>query len=196
MEEIVVACKDANIHDFIVSLPQRYDTKVGNSGTSLSGGQKQRVAIARAMVRDPKIMLLDEATSALDTESEKIVKEALDRLMQGRTTIVVAHRLSTIQDADRICVMEHGEIRETGTHVELLANKAVYANLVERQQLDAGGSSESESDDKTDSFTANAVRPNLRSNERAARVRGNDEHGHGLEKGHGSGPRGSPRHAS
>lgn len=158
MQDIVAACKAANIHDFIACLPNGYDTRVGQSGSGLSGGQKQRVAIARAMIRDPKIMLLDEATSALDSESERAVKEALDRLMQGRTTIVVAHRLSTIEDADRIYVMDRGEICEQGTHSELLAKQSSYASLIARQQMDAGGSdSESEEEKVVVAFAATAT---------------------------------------
>ncbi|XP_067650050.1 ATP-dependent translocase ABCB1-like [Haliotis asinina] len=133
MDEIIAAARMSNIHSFIASLPLAYDTNVGNKGTQLSGGQKQRVAIARALVRNPKVLLLDEATSALDTESEKIVQEALDRARAGRTCIVIAHRLSTVQNADKIAVVKQGEIIEVGTHTDLLALKGAYYNLVQAQ---------------------------------------------------------------
>ncbi|KAI9766804.1 MAG: GTPase-activating protein [Geoglossum simile] len=134
-EEIIQACKDANIYDFIVSLPDGFNTVVGSKGSMLSGGQKQRIAIARALLRDPKVLLLDEATSALDSESEKVVQAALDAAARGRTTIAVAHRLSTIQKADVIYVIEHGRIVESGTHQELLANRSRYSELVNLQSL-------------------------------------------------------------
>ncbi|KAK7600963.1 hypothetical protein V9T40_008404 [Parthenolecanium corni] len=134
-EDIQKAARIANIDDFVMSLPQRYDTMVGERGVQLSGGQKQRVAIARALIRDPKILLLDEATSALDTENEKIVQTALDRAKEGRTCIVVAHRLSTIQNADLICVVSRGEIVEKGTHDDLMEAKGHYFELTQRQIL-------------------------------------------------------------
>ncbi|CAG9786831.1 unnamed protein product [Diatraea saccharalis] len=129
MDEIVDAAQQANIHNFITSLPLGYDTNIGSKGTQLSGGQKQRVAIARALVRRPKMLLLDEATSALDTESEKVVQEALDAAKAGRTCVLIAHRLSTVRDADLICVISDGHVAESGTHADLIALKGLYYNL-------------------------------------------------------------------
>ncbi|XP_021755311.1 ABC transporter B family member 13-like [Chenopodium quinoa] len=133
--EIMKAAKAANAHGFISRMPDGYDTRVGEKGSQLSGGQKQRVAIARAILKDPSILLLDEATSALDTSSEKLVQDALEKLMQGRTTIIVAHRLSTIRDADNIAVMSQGKVCELGSHEELVSiHGGIYAQLVDLQQ--------------------------------------------------------------
>ncbi|KAF7670004.1 hypothetical protein LDENG_00090250 [Lucifuga dentata] len=130
MNEVISAAKKAQLHDFVMSLPEKYDTNVGIQGSQLSRGQKQRIAIARAIIRDPKILLLDEATSALDTESEKTVQDALDKAREGRTCIVIAHRLSTIQNSDIIAVMSRGFIIEKGTHDQLMALKEAYYKLV------------------------------------------------------------------
>ncbi|XP_076820461.1 ATP-dependent translocase ABCB1-like isoform X2 [Clavelina lepadiformis] len=137
--EVESVAESANIHSFISTLPSNYFTIVGNKGGQLSGGQKQRVAIARALLRDPKILLLDEATSALDTESERIVQSALDIAKQGRTCIVVAHRLSTMKHADQIVVLDSGSIAEAGTHEELIAKKGAYFSLVNSQMLTENG---------------------------------------------------------
>ncbi len=133
-EEVEEAARAANAHDFVVGFPDGYDTHVGERGVQLSGGQKQRVAIARAVLKDPPILVLDEATSALDAESEHLVKEALDRLMRGRTTLIIAHRLSTVRDADRVIVLEAGHIVQAGPHAELLEEEdGLYHRLVARQ---------------------------------------------------------------
>ncbi|KAL5557849.1 hypothetical protein UlMin_034060 [Ulmus minor] len=133
MDQIMDAAKAANAHSFIEGLPNGYYTQVGEGGTQLSGGQKQRIAIARAVLRNPKILLLDEATSALDAESELIVQKALDKIMSGRTTIIVAHRLSTIRDVDTIIVLKNGEVIESGNHSELISKNGEYATLVSLQ---------------------------------------------------------------
>ncbi|MBP1688146.1 MAG: phospholipid-lipopolysaccharide transporter [Deltaproteobacteria bacterium] len=136
MDAIVAAAKDAYAHDFIMELPQGYDTSIGEFGMRLSGGQRQRIAIARALLKNAPILVLDEATSALDNESERLVQQALDRLMENRTTLVIAHRLSTVRRADRILVLVKGEIVEQGTHEELLALNAEYRKLHDLQFMD------------------------------------------------------------
>ena len=134
-EEVVEAAKMANAHDFIMNLQDGYDTEVGERGVKLSGGQKQRLSIARIFLNNPPILILDEATSALDLESEAIIQEALDVLSKDRTTLIVAHRLSTITHADKIVVMQNGQIVETGTHQELIDKKGAYEHLYSIQNL-------------------------------------------------------------
>jgi ABC transporter fused permease/ATP-binding protein len=132
-EELHAAARAANAHDFIMTFPDGYATLVGERGVQLSGGQKQRVAIARAVLKDPRVLVLDEATSALDAESEHLVKEALDRLRRGRTTLIIAHRLSTVRDADRVVVIDGGRVVQSGDHAALVAEDGIYKRLVERQ---------------------------------------------------------------
>lgn len=132
-DEVVNAAKAANAHKFIIDMPDGYDTQIGERGSKLSGGQRQRISIARAILKNPRVLILDEATSALDTESEKLVQEAVDKLMIGRTSFVIAHRLSTVQRADLIVVMEKGRIAEQGTHAELLAADGLYSKLYQVQ---------------------------------------------------------------
>jgi subfamily B ATP-binding cassette protein MsbA len=140
-EELIAAAKAANAHDFIMEMPDGYNTIVGERGVRLSGGQRQRVAIARAILKDPRILLLDEATSSLDNESEHLVQEALGRLMKNRTTVIIAHRLSTVRVADRIAVLDKGRIVELGTHDELMALAGgLYAKLYEMQFRENGES--------------------------------------------------------
>ncbi|CAM4232228.1 ABC transporter ATP-binding protein [Lederbergia lenta] len=135
-EEVYRAAKQANAHEFIMNLSSGYDTKVGERGVKLSGGQKQRVAIARVFLKNPPILILDEATSALDLESEQLIQESLEKLAKDRTTLIIAHRLSTITHADKIVLIEHGEIVETGTHEELMKKRGNYYQLFQVQQLD------------------------------------------------------------
>jgi ATP-binding cassette subfamily B protein len=131
--ELEAACRAANIHDFIASLPERYDTVVGERGYRLSGGEKQRVAIARVLLKDPRVLILDEATSHLDSQSEALIQQAMEVVMRGRTSLVIAHRLSTVMGADLILVMESGRLVEQGRHEALLARHGLYAQLYETQ---------------------------------------------------------------
>ena len=137
MEQVRHAARIANADDFIMATPEQYQTSIGDRGSRLSGGQRQRISIARAILKNPPILILDEATSALDTESEKLVQEALENLMKDRTTLVVAHRLSTIRNADLICVLHEGQIVEQGTHDQLLARNGYYRRLIEMQQTNS-----------------------------------------------------------
>ena len=135
-EQIILALRAANAHGFVMSLPQGLDTTIGESGNKLSGGQKQRLSIARAILKDPPVLILDEATSALDTESERLVQEALAKVMEGRTSFLIAHRLSTISHVDRIAVINQGQIAEIGTHEQLMNQGGLYKKLVEMQEID------------------------------------------------------------
>lgn len=134
-EEVIAAAKAANAHEFIEALPNKYDTLVGERGVKLSGGQQQRVALARVFLKNPPILILDEATSALDLESEHKIQEALEKLAADRTTFIVAHRLATITHADRIVVIENGEITEIGTHAELMEKRGSYYELYQVQDF-------------------------------------------------------------
>jgi subfamily B ATP-binding cassette protein HlyB/CyaB len=133
MAQIVEAARLAGAHEFILELPQAYDTPVGERGAALSGGQRQRVAIARALISNPRILIFDEATSALDYESERIIQDNLGRICQGRTVFIIAHRLSTLRNADTILVLDKGELVEQGSHAELVARRGIYHHLFSQQ---------------------------------------------------------------
>jgi ATP-binding cassette subfamily B protein len=133
---MITAAKRANIHDYVMTLPNGYDTQIGERGVKLSGGQKQRLSIARVFLKDPAILILDEATSALDNTTEVLIQQALDELCKGRTTLVVAHRLSTIRNADEIAVVLNGKITERGTHEQLIASGGTYKDLYSLQFRD------------------------------------------------------------
>jgi len=132
-ESLINAAIDANAYDFIKKLPKGFETEVGERGVFLSGGQKQRLTIARAFLKNPRILILDEATSSLDNESERLIKESLERLMEKRTTFIIAHRLSTVINADKILVLHQGKIAETGKHSELINNNGIYQSLYTKQ---------------------------------------------------------------
>jgi subfamily B ATP-binding cassette protein MsbA len=132
-EAIAAAARAAHAAEFVERLPRGYETLVGERGVKLSGGQRQRIAIARAILKDPTVLLLDEATSSLDNESEQLIEDAMERLLEGRTTLIIAHRLSTVRRADRLIVLDRGRIVEEGSHAELLARRGLYARLYSRQ---------------------------------------------------------------
>jgi ATP-binding cassette, subfamily B, bacterial len=132
--DLEAACRLANIHAFIADLPDGYDTIVGERGQQLSGGERQRISIARAILHNPRILILDEATSSVDTDTEKQIQDAIARLIKGRTTFAIAHRLSTLRNADRLVVLKEGKVEEVGTHAELLEKKGEFYRLVEMQQ--------------------------------------------------------------
>jgi subfamily B ATP-binding cassette protein MsbA len=138
-EEILAASRAAHAHEFVERLPERYDTRVGERGVKLSGGQRQRLAIARIFLKDPAVVVLDEATSSLDTESERLVETAMEELLRGRSTLIIAHRLSTVRRADRVLVIDHGEIVEQGTHDDLLGRDGLYAKLYRYSALAGTG---------------------------------------------------------
>jgi ABC-type multidrug transport system fused ATPase/permease subunit len=137
MDEVIQAAKDANAHDFIMHLPDKYETLLGERGAQISGGERQRISVARAFLKDAPILILDEPTSAIDSKTEAVILDALDRLMVGRTTFIVAHRLSTIRHADRILVLNQGELVEQGTHDELLRQQGLYSQLHDMQTRQA-----------------------------------------------------------
>jgi ATP-binding cassette subfamily B protein len=132
-EEIIAAAKAANAHDFIVNFPDGYDTQVGERGVNMSGGERQRISIARAILKNPRILILDEATSSVDTETESAIQEAIERLVQGRTTFAIAHRLSTLRRANRLIILQEGRLEDMGTHEELLEREGLYKRLVNMQ---------------------------------------------------------------
>jgi subfamily B ATP-binding cassette protein HlyB/CyaB len=134
MEKVIKAAQIAGAHEFILELPQGYDTMVGERGTALSGGQRQRIAIARALLTEPRIIIFDEATSALDYESERIITANMGAICEGRTALIIAHRLSTVKDCDALIVVDHGRIVERGSHAELIAQQGVYQKLVAQQE--------------------------------------------------------------
>ena len=131
--ELVAAARAAYAHEFIMQMPQGYDTEIGERGVKLSGGQRQRLALARAILADPRILILDEATSSVDAEAEYLIQQALEQVMIGRTSLVIAHRLSTIRNADKIIALDDGGIREVGSHEELLSRGGLYSQLYQRQ---------------------------------------------------------------
>eukprot|EP01006_Ploeotia_vitrea_P034064 TRINITY_DN65700_c6_g7_i1.p1 TRINITY_DN65700_c6_g7~~TRINITY_DN65700_c6_g7_i1.p1 ORF type:complete len:438 (+),score=107.69 TRINITY_DN65700_c6_g7_i1:215-1528(+) len=181
-EDVENAAQMANAHNFIMQLPNQYETDLGANGSKLSGGQKQRIAIARALVRNPSILLLDEATSALDVQSEQLVKEALDRLLKGRTVILVAHRLSTIRNADRIMVINGGEIAEEGTHDELVMLGGMYSqfatiqekNVLHMKTMQTEGKKFHEKADEHEATTARTIKKK-EEEEKKAKDEGEDE---------------------
>lgn len=134
-EELILACKSANIYDFILGLPEKFETKVGDKGIQLSGGERQRVAIARAILKNPSLLILDEATSALDSQNEMLIQQSLEILKKNRTTLIIAHRLSTVQNADQVLVLKEGKIIQQGTHLSLIKEEGLYKTLVEQQEL-------------------------------------------------------------
>jgi ATP-binding cassette subfamily B protein len=133
-EEVIAACKAANAHDFIMQTADGYNTLLGEGGHTISGGERQRLSIARAIIKNPDVLILDEATSSLDVETESAIQESLNNLTKGRTTVAIAHRLSTLRSADRLIVLDKGKVAEAGTHVELLKQKGIYYKLVMAQR--------------------------------------------------------------
>jgi ATP-binding cassette subfamily B multidrug efflux pump len=144
MEAVIEAAKAAAAHDFIMSFPQGYDTSVGERGTTLSGGQKQRIAIARALLLDPRLLILDDSTSSVDLLTESLIQKALDHLMEGRTSFVIAQRISTVRSADLILVLDKGKVVASGKHADLMENSSIYADIYHSQLTDDAGVSEAE----------------------------------------------------